>query len=119
MRLADFWRDAGCCRREQHVDILEKCDDLVVIPAPEFLRLVHISRRYHRAGEQTIAHRRIEIVRPPPQPFQMQRRAFAGRNHISCGACARGFGNLHFACHAECLHDSVHGVLRFRQKDFF
>ena len=61
--LADLRRHAGRRRRDDHIDRLEQLQHLRAIPAAEFLRPVDQGGRHHGAGDQPVAHRRIEIVR--------------------------------------------------------
>jgi len=51
-------------------------------------------RRDHGAGQQPVAHRRIEIIRSLPQAIEMQRSAFGGGDDVGGGAGARGFGDF-------------------------
>ena len=92
---------------------LEQLQHLGAVPAAEFLRAVDQRRRDHRARQQPVAHRRIEIVRPPAQPIEMQRGAFGGGDDIGGGAGARGFGNFDRARGAERLGDAGDGLDRF------
>ena len=73
---------------------LNSSSTLCAIPAAEFLRAVDQRRRHHRAGDQAIAHRRIEIVRALAQAVEMQRGAFGGGDDVGRGAGARGFGDF-------------------------
>ncbi len=114
-RLPEFRRDAGRRRRDDHVDRLEQLQHLRAIPAAEFLRAVDQRRRHHRARQQAVAHRRIEIVRPLAQPVEMQRGALGGGDDIGRGAGARGFGNLDRRCGAERLCDAGDGFDGFRE----
>ena len=97
VHLTEFRRHAGRRRRDDHVDGLEQLQHLGAIPAAEFLRAVHQRCRNHGAGQQPVAHRRIEIAWPLAQPIEMQRGAFAGGDDIGGGAGARGFGDFDHA----------------------
>ena len=89
---------------------LEQLQHLGAIPAAEFLRAVDQRRRDHRAREQAVAHRRIEIIRALAQAIEMQRGAFGGGDDIGRGAGARGFGNFDRAGGAERLGDAGDGL---------
>ncbi len=113
--LPEFRRDAGRRRREDHVDRLEQLQHLRAIPAAEFLRAVDQRRRDHRARQQAVAHRRIEIVRPLAQAIEMQRGAFGRGDDIGRGAGARGFGNFDRSRRAKRLGDARDGLDGFRE----
>ena len=116
--LPEFRRDAGRRRRDDDIDRPESFQHLRPIPAAEFLRAVDKGRRHHRAGQQAVTHRRIEIVRALAQPIEMQRGAFGGGDDIGRGAGARGLGNFDHPGRAERLCHPGDGLDGFG-KTFF
>jgi hypothetical protein len=94
IHLAQFRRDARRRRRDDGVDRLEQFEDARAIPAAEFLRAIDQRSRHHRAGDQAIAHRGIEILRALAQAIEMQRGAFGCGDDIGRGARTGGLGNL-------------------------
>src|ERR1700722_18693534 len=66
-------------------------------------------RRNHRACDQAITHRGIEILRPCAQAIEMKRGAFAGRDDVGGGAGAGGFRNFDHAADAKRFRDTRYG----------
>ena len=91
IHLSEFWRCAGRSRRDQKIDRIENLHEPGAIPAAEFLRAVDHRRRHHRARDQPVAHRGIEIVRALAQAVEMQRRAFGRGDNVGSRAGTRGF----------------------------
>jgi len=75
--LSDAGRGARRRRREQGVDAGKQFEHPLAIPTPEFLRLGDERGRDHRARDQAVAHRRIEIARALAQAPEMERATFA------------------------------------------
>ncbi len=73
--LAEFWRAAGSRGREQDVHVPEQFQRLRPEQPAEFLRLGYPGARQHGAGDQAVAHVRVEVLGAGLQPLQMQRRA--------------------------------------------
>jgi hypothetical protein len=109
-RLPEFWRDAGRCRREDDVDRLEQFQHLRAIPAAEFLRAVDQRCRDHRARQQAVAHRWIEIARTPAQAIEMQRGALGSGDDIGGGTCACGLRDFDRARNSERPGDAGDGL---------
>ncbi len=69
------WRAARRGRRKQDVDVAKERKRRFAETPPELLRLLDPGARQHRAGDQPVAHVRVEIGRPRLQAAKMQRRA--------------------------------------------
>ena len=90
-------------------------DDALAKPAAQFLRLDDPGARQHRAGDQPIAHVRIEIARPLAQPVDVQRRALDHRDEIGRRARApRLPGSSIVARRAQRAGDAIHRLERGR-----
>ena len=116
--LADRGRGARRCRRQDRIDALEQLAHFGLIPAAEFLRLDGERSRHHGGGDETVAHRRIEIVRALAHALEMQARAFDRGDQIGGRARERGLRNLDLVIGMQRRGDAVERDMRFRKQAF-
>src|SRR5262249_3567740 len=113
--LPNLGRSAGRRRRKDRVIVLEQSEYLLAIPTAEDLGFVDQARWHHGARNETVTHRRIEIVCLLSQAAQMERGALACGNDIGSRAGAMRLRDVDLLPNASRPGDARQGLQSFRK----